>query len=62
MEKIIARQKETVNNFKIMFDKAVQANQEKDARRYRHSYLMEIEKLEILEDINTIEASHDIRG
>jgi hypothetical protein len=62
MENIIARQKETVNNFKIMFDKAVQAKQEKDARRYLHSFLMESEKLDILEDINTIEASHDIRG
>ncbi|MCK9282399.1 MAG: hypothetical protein M0P71_17425 [Melioribacteraceae bacterium] len=62
MEKIIARQKETVNNFKIMFDKAVQANQEKDARRYCHSWIMESEKLDILEDINLIRQSHDIRG
>jgi flagellar biosynthesis chaperone FliJ len=52
MQNIIARQKETVNHFKNLFDQARQQKQEKDARRYLHSYLMESSKLNILEDIN----------
>lgn len=52
MQNIIAKQKDKVNHFKVLFDQALQQHQEKDAARYLHSYLLESKMLDLLEDID----------